>query len=154
ATALDRHRPDISFGDVGSMGGPINDRLRQLGYNVVDVGFGHRAAEDSKYADRTAETSARLLEWLQSGGAMPDVAELEEDLTNREFAFDSKDRLLMESKKQMKASLGRSPDDMDALLLTFASRTAVNLLRLNAEEEEDLFPTAGKPAKVTRYEPF
>src|SRR5699024_11689450 len=126
ATALDRHRPDISFGDVGSMGGPINDRLRQLGYNVVDVGFGHRAEEDSKYADRTAEMSARLLEWLQSGGAMPDVEELEEDLTNREVTCDSKDRLLMESKKQMKERIGRCPDDKDALLLTVETRTDAN----------------------------
>lgn len=154
ATVLDRHRPDICFGDVGSMGGPINDRLRQLGYNVVDVGFGHRAEEDSKFADRTSEMSSRLLEWMQSGGALPDVEELEEDLTNREFTFDSKDRLLMESKRHMKQRIGRSPDDMDAMLLTFASKTAVNLLKLNAEDEDDLFPYAGEPAKVRRYEPF
>lgn len=127
STVLDRHRPDTIFGDVGSMGGPINDRLRQLNYNVLDVGFGENAQDEKKYADRTSEMSYRCLDWLLKGGCLPSVPELEQDLTTREFTHDGKDRLLMESKKMMKRRIGRSPDDMDALLLTFAAPVAASL---------------------------
>lgn len=154
AMVLDRHRPDICFGDVGSMGGPINDRLRQLGHNVIDVGFGHRAEEEAKYADRTSEMSARLLQWMQSGGAIPDLEMLEEDLTNREFSHDSKDRLIMESKRHMKARIGRSPDDMDALLLTFASKTVETMISANMEDVHEDFNNSYSSGRVGRYEPF
>lgn len=117
---LDDHQPDYIFGDVGSMGGPINDRLRQLGYNVIDVGFGENAQDEVHYENMTAEMSSRLLEWMQRGGAIPDVEALEDDLTGREFSHNKREQLVMESKKAMKKRLKRSPDDMDALLLTFA----------------------------------
>lgn len=159
ATVLDRHMPDKIFGDVGSMGGPINDRLRQLGYNVDDVGFGHNALDDRKYADRTSEMSGKLLEWLNEGGCLPYVPELEADLTSREFTHDSKDRLLMESKKMMKRRLGRSPDDMDALLLTFAAPVA----RLERHRDDRLPGVRGaqddydlweSPQSADKYHPF
>lgn len=154
STILNRHRPDVTFGDVGSMGGPINDRLRQLGHNVLDVGFGHTAEDSKKYADRTSEMSARLLEWLYAEGCLPDLPELETALTEREFSHDKDDRLLMESKKIMKKRLGWSPDDMDALLLTFASEVAAEL-----DEYEDFGEYArtghweGR-SEVTPYNPF
>lgn len=154
SSILNRHRPDVTFGDVGSMGGPINDRLRQLGHNVIDVGFGHNAEDGKKYADRTSEMSARLLEWLYAEGCLPDLSELETALTEREFSHDKDDRLLMESKKQMKKRLGWSPDDMDAMLLTFASEVAAEL-----DEYEDFGEYArtghweGR-SEVTPYNPF
>lgn len=117
---LARVRPDITFGDVGSMGGPINDRLRELGYKVVDIGFGWKADDEKHYVNKTAEMSKRLLQWLQSGGALLDNDELERELVGREYDHDDKDRLRMERKKDFKKRLGYSPDWMDALLLTFA----------------------------------
>lgn len=128
ATVLDRHQPDLTFIDVGSMGGPIGDRLRQLGYPVIDVGFGHKAQNERLYPNRTSEMAARLLEWLQAGGCLPDVPELEQDLTERMLMpFDARDRLVIEKKEAMKKRLGRSPDDSDALFLTFASTVARRL---------------------------
>jgi hypothetical protein len=157
-TVLDRHRPDHIFGDVGSMGGPINDRLRQLGYDILDVGFGENAQDEQLYADRTSEMSYRLLEWLLNGGALPFVNELEQDLTAREFTHDKRDRLIMESKKMMKRRLGRSPDDMDALLLTFASKVAVSLpegvqrgLEAPGHRDHDFYTP---PAAARGYHPF
>lgn len=148
---LNRHRPDIVFGDVGSMGGPINDRLRQLGHAVVDVGFGHNAEDSAKYADRTSEMCARALDWMMQGGCLPDIPELEAGLTEREFTHDGKDRLLMESKKLMKRRLGWSPDDMDALLLTFASEVAAEF----AEEEDfDEYTRTGHWNEVDAIRPY
>ena len=120
AQLLDRHIPDVTFLDVGSMGGPIGDRLRQLGYHVIDVGFGHKATDEARYVNKTAEMGQRCLDWMINGGAIPDDTQLEEELTSRSFWHDDIDRLALQRKKDMKKHLGVSPDWSDALYLTFA----------------------------------
>jgi hypothetical protein len=117
---LDRHKPDVTFSDVGAMGGPIGDRLRQLGYHVIDVGFGHDADSKTRYANKATEMWARMRDWLMNGGSIQDDNALDEELTNREYGHDKKDRLILESKKDMKKRIGHSPDWADALALTFA----------------------------------
>lgn len=117
---FDRHKPDVVFMDKGSMGGPVGDRLRQLGYNVVDVGFGENADDERLYKSRTAEMGARCKQWLMDGGSIPDDNQLELELTSRDFGHNDKDQLLLEKKKEMKKRLGVSPDWADALYLTFA----------------------------------
>lgn len=119
---FDRHRPHVIFLDKGSMGGPIGDRLRQLGYNVVDVGFGDNAADEKHYKSRTAEMWDRMRRWLYNGGAIKDHPDLEADLTGREFYHNDKDQLVMERKRDMKARGLASPDWGDALCLTFAEQ--------------------------------
>lgn len=121
---LDRHKPDHSFIDVTGIGGPIGDRLRQLGYAVTDVGFGHTATEDKKYADKASEMGMNCRDWLINGGCIIDDSTLEADLTEREYFHDSKDRLKVEPKDEMKKRLGRSCDYSDALYLTFAHPVA------------------------------
>ena len=117
---LDRHKPDVSFLDVGSMGGPIGDRLRQLGYHVIDIGFGHNATAERMYADKATEMWSRMRQWMIEGGSIPDDPELEVELTSREYQHDKRDRLQLEPKKEMKKRIGHSPDWADALALTFA----------------------------------
>lgn len=117
---LDRHKPDVTFIDVTGIGGPIGDRLRQLGYHVIDVGFGHKADDELKFANKTAEMGYRCRQWIQDGGAIPDDPQLEEELTTRDYWHDNKDRLVLESKDALKERLGVSPDWADALYLTFA----------------------------------
>ena len=117
---LDRHKPDVAFMDKGSMGGPVADRLRQLGYHVIDVGFGDNAADVKHYKMRTAEMGARCRQWLLDGGAIPNDTQLELELTAREFGHNDKDQLVLERKKDMKKRIGVSPDWADALYLTFA----------------------------------
>lgn len=120
ADVINRHKPDVTFVDQGAMGGPIGDRLRQLGYNVIDVGFGDNASDEVKYKSRTAEMWARMREWLYRGGAIKDNPRLEKELTDRMYGHNDKDQLLMERKKDMKARGLSSPDWADALALTFA----------------------------------
>ena len=118
---FDRHKPDVIFMDVGSMGGPIGDRMRQLGYHVIDIGFGEKADDEKHYSNRTAEMGVRCKEWLMSGGALPDDAQLEKELTARDFWHNRRDQLVLEPKDEVKKRLGpnSSPDWADALYLTF-----------------------------------
>ena len=103
----------------GSIGGPIADRLRQLGHqNVVDVQFGG-GAPDPPHANMRAYMWGRLRDWLPRG-AIDQGAHLEMDLTGPGYRHDKRDRLVLESKEDMKKRGVDSPDDRDALALTFA----------------------------------
>ena len=104
----------------GSIGGPIADRLRQLGHrNVVDVQFGGESP-DPKYANFRAYMWGRMRDALGAGLAIDTAAALEVDLTGPGYFHDKRDRLLLESKEQMKKRGLDSPDDGDALAMTFA----------------------------------
>jgi hypothetical protein len=117
---LDRHKPDVTFVDETGIGGPILDRLVQLGYHAIGVGFGENATDEKHFKSRTAEMGYRCRQWLMEGGSIPDDIQLEEELTTRDYWHNDKDQLVLESKKDMKKRIGVSPDWADALYLTFA----------------------------------
>jgi hypothetical protein len=112
--------PDAIFVDETGLGGPIVDRLRQLGLNVFGVNFGSSAMDKQHNVNRAAEMWFRMREWLIAGGAIKDHPELEMDLTARGFSHNAKDQLVLESKDDMKKRDLASPDWGDALALTFA----------------------------------
>lgn len=117
---FDRHKPDYIFLDETGIGGPMLDRLNQLGYNVTGVNFGGKADDEKHYSNKTSEMGARMRQWLMEGGSIPNDPQLEEELTAREYFHDDKDRLVLERKKDMKKRIGCSPDWADSLYLTFA----------------------------------
>ena len=104
----------------GSVGGPVADRLRQLEFkHVYDVQFGGESP-DPKMANMRAYMWSKMRDWLRAGGGIDSSAVLESDLVGPGFHHDKQDRLLLESKESMKARELDSPDDADALALTFA----------------------------------
>jgi hypothetical protein len=68
---------------------------------------------------------ADVRDWL-GGGAIDRDPELFRDLTSPEYDFfgKAKDALMLESKESMKSRGLHSPDDGDALALTFAVKVA------------------------------
>jgi hypothetical protein len=116
----DGRRLTTMFIDATGIGGPIGDRLRQLGHdNVVDVQFGAQSP-DSQCANMRAYMWTRLRDWLRDRGAIPSDARLEQDLIGPGYTHDKQDRVVLESKEHLKARGVASPDDADALALTFA----------------------------------
>lgn len=122
---IDEYRPDGVFIDQG-MGSGVVDILRSRRYKCVEVAFGAKA-ENPEYMNKRVEMYARLRDWLP-GGAIDGSHELFVDLTAVEYGYQG-DRLRLESKDDLKARIGRSPDDGDALALTFAGRVARSDLR-------------------------
>jgi hypothetical protein len=106
------------FIDVG-MGAGVIDRLRQLGESPIEVNFGGKAT-DGQAANKRAEMWLRMKKWLESGAGIPDDRDLRADLIGVEYGFDARDKILLEKKEDMKRRGLPSPDDGDALALTFA----------------------------------
>lgn len=120
---IEKNRPVKVFVDVGGLGAGVVDRLNELGHKdvVVSVNAGAKALDDQKYYNKRAEMWALLAEWLQDiPVSIPDNDSLHADLCGIKYSFDSNSRLVMEKKEDMKKRGVRSPDEGDALALTFA----------------------------------
>lgn len=136
--------------DGGGVGGGVIDKLKQIGYNVNEVAFGGTATDKNKYSNKTTEMWDRMRAWIRTG-SIPDMEELEQELVGREYGFVANDRLMLESKKDMKKRGLPSPDHGDALALTFATQVARrdtlhfrrnNFPRRQAVSEYDIYEDA------------
>ncbi len=127
AHLIDQFDPDAVFIDAGSGAGVI-DRLRELGYKIHEVWFGSKSEQD-EYADHRTEMWAKLRDWL--GGAMIDHdQDLIDDLTGPEYEFMGReDKIKLESKEKMKKRGLASPDNADALAVTFHAKVARKTLQ-------------------------
>jgi hypothetical protein len=126
---IELERPARMFIDVGGVGAGICDRLREMGYKdiVTPVNFGSApftpAEEDhGGPANRRAEMWQRSREWLQDpcGVSVPDSDTLQADACAPGYRFDSRSRLLLEQKDSIRGRGLQSPDEWDAVALTFA----------------------------------
>lgn len=111
------------FLDSAGIAGSIGHRLRQLGHrNVVEVNFG-ADSPDAKYAYFRDYMWGKMKEWLLLGGIDSDP-QLETDLAGPGYTHNKKIQVKLESKDDMKKRGLDSPDDGDALALTFAHQIA------------------------------
>ena len=97
AREIDQFRPDGVFIDAGRGEGVI-DRLRQLGYRVMEINFGMKATDSAKYANKRSEMWDRIREWLEAGAAIPNDSELKSELASPTYKFDAAGRLVLEPK--------------------------------------------------------
>ncbi len=119
AQAWSKWGADAAFiDDTGGYGAGWIDALIGLGRDPVGVQFSGKPL-DPRYTNKRAEMWFEMVEWIKRGGALPDNPELMADLVAPTYTFKG-DKLQLESKDQIKARLGRSPDLGDALALTFA----------------------------------
>lgn len=118
-TLAQRHKPDAFFFDGTGVGGPVGDRIHQLGYSVIEIQFGG-SSPDPKYANMRAYMWGQMREALKGGVAIPDDPDLEAQLAGPQYQHDKHDRLVLESKESMKKRGLSSPDDADALAMTYA----------------------------------
>lgn len=121
AALIDEHRPDAVCIDAGNGTGVI-DRLREMGYRVIEVWFGSSAHEEG-WADFRTELWARVRDWLP-GGCIDDDSDLKDDLVGPEYEYDKLERIKLEAKEKMKRRGLASPDNGDALAVTFATKVS------------------------------
>lgn len=122
-------KPARVFVDVGGIGAGVVDLLHDwLGTEIVRaVNFGGEPIEPPNLEgggprNRRAEMWMLSKEWLSdpAGADLPDSDSLQADACAPSYKYDSSSRLLLESKEDMKRRGVRSPDEWDAVALTFA----------------------------------
>jgi hypothetical protein len=123
---VNSHEPDAVFVDGTGIGWGVVDRLSQLGCSAVrGIDFGSGADRNDsvdamvRYANKRAEMWGHMKEWCKFG-CLPDDRDLRADLTNVEYGYDAANAILLERKDDMRRRGLASPDDGDALALTFA----------------------------------
>jgi hypothetical protein len=118
------HKVAMLFLDSAGIAGPIASRLRDLGHrNVAEVNFGADSPDEKMRYYRDCMW-ARMKEWLGTA-AIDTSPRLELDLQMPGLRPDRKQRIWLESKEDIKKRCeGKSPDDGDALALTFAQHVA------------------------------
>ena len=119
--AMIRYKADMTFIDAGVMGAGVIDRIKQLGYNnISEVYFQGNALHEQRFENIRAEMYFKMLEWLKSGGAIPDMPELKSELSIVEYKFSKHGKIILQPKEEIKEKIGKSPDLADGLALTFA----------------------------------
>lgn len=122
--------PDMMFIDAGG-GADLADRLHELGYKdrVKAIYFGSSPLDEARYKNKRGEMWGLVAEWLNDENLevdIPDDDELQADLMASPYDRDSHDRVVLWRKEKIKKQYGFSPDDGDALGLTFAEPVIKN----------------------------
>lgn len=135
---MEEHEPARTFVDVGGLGAGIVDLLKSWGKDVVPVNFGGEPQDEVIFLpdgtkqpgarNRRAEMWMRSRDWLsEEGGAdIPDRDNLQADACGPGYKYDANQRVQLESKEEMRKRGIRSPDEWDALALTFAEPVGVS----------------------------
>lgn len=108
----------VNIDASGGFGTGVIDFLRDKGYEAEEVHFSSKPFNDT-YFNRRAEIYGELRDWLNGEVSIPDEDDIETDLCS--FGYTHRgEKILLESKSDVKKRIRRSPDIGDALALTFA----------------------------------
>ncbi len=123
---------DVSIDDTG-VGGGVTDRLREDGREPNAINFGERADDRDRFANARTELYWRLREALRPdsrdehlalAGAPREAVGAIKQATKVRYKFTGDGRIQLESKDEIRKRIGRSPDEADALVLTYATATS------------------------------
>jgi hypothetical protein len=140
ALAVKEFRAAVTFVDGVGVGAGVVDRLRQLGYEVIEVNAGSKPTDTELYYNKRAEMWDRVRSWLRSGADIPVDPELRTALIGLEFGFDDKERIRLERKIDMKKRGLDSPDEGDSLAHTFAEELG-DMKRQSFEPDDNFEPS-------------
>jgi hypothetical protein len=143
---IDQEKPVKVYIDVIGIGAGVVDRLREMGYDIVEgIAVSRSANEKNKFVNLRAELWHDMKEWFMQDMPVqvPNEEELLRDLTSLGFKYDSNGRLKIESKDDLKARGMPSCDTADALMLTFSlghyAQSATTVSRIMPPPQKGMF---------------
>lgn len=123
AECIDKYKPDGVFVEGDGVGGGVIDILREYGYRVIEVTAGGGAENKETYANHRTELWGRVRDWLP-GASLPSDSGLADDLAAPRYDYSLKGQLKLEPKDRMKKRGYASPNNADALAMTFSRSVA------------------------------
>ena len=147
-------RADGIFIDGGGVGGGVVDNVRNMNLHCYDVQFGGKpddfgtvtGNQGERYANKRAEMYGACRAWLK-GASLPEDPELKAQFLSITYTFNARDEIILTSKEVMMRDGRPSPDDLDALVLTFAYPLA-------AHPEAGYLGAGHAPLVESEYNPF
>lgn len=131
-TTPSRYRPVEIYVDAIGLGGPIADRLEELGLPIVQVNVSEVAAMTDRYVRLRDELWYNVRHWFEpmdvrcpTKDEMPLIEKMVHELASVESEIMSNGKLQVESKEKLKRRGVKSPNLADALCLTFAGDGAI-----------------------------
>lgn len=138
---IDKDKPAKVFIDVGGVGGGVVDILESWGEPYEDIikaiSFGEAPQDEYDYnisddkiaagpLNRRAEMWMRSKDWLETVGgvSVPDEDSIQADACSPSYKYNINNKLVLESKEEMRRKLLMSPDEWDGIALTFAEPVA------------------------------
>jgi phage terminase large subunit len=121
------------------------DVMRAAGHSPIAVEF-DKPSPNPSFGNMRAQCWMKLADWVKEGGCLPESPGLIAELTAPTYFFTG-GKFMLEPKDQIKKRLGRSPDEAEALALTFAL----------PDMPGDLMARAGITVKRTKpieYDPY
>jgi len=139
----DQYRADAVFIDYG-YGTGLKSVGDNWGRNWQLIQFGS-GSTDPQMANKRGEMYNAVKTWLKDGGQL-DSQDVADELSAAEYKVRLKDsRILLQSKEEIKETLGRSPNEADALALTFA---------FPVMKTQGSLPGQQQGRAVTDYDPY
>lgn len=128
---IDNDDPAKVFIDVGGIGGGVVDILESWGGKYAKsckpINFGEEpqdeySSEGGGPLNRRAEMWLRSKEWLETtaGVDLPDSDAIQADACSPGYKYNINNKLVLEAKEEMRRKKLVSPDEWDAIALTFA----------------------------------
>ena len=119
-------RPEAIFVDSIGVGAGLADRLRELDVPAVAVSVSESPAIKAKFMRLRDELFWKAREWFEERSCqIPNDPTLIQELTAIRYKFQSRGKMKVESKDEMKRRGQRSPDVADAFVMTFAQEGAL-----------------------------
>jgi len=117
---IDAEQPDTFLVDTIGIGWAVEGGLRDKKGALVEAADARRTADNSdKYWNKRAEIYDRLREAFEKGLiSIPDDRDLKDQLGAIKCEY-KQSKLVIQDKRKIKKSLGHSPDEADALAMTF-----------------------------------
>jgi hypothetical protein len=140
----------IQIDGTGGYGAGVIDIMRDAGFTIAEVQFAGEPF-DPKFYNKRAEIIYTFCEHVKSGASIPDDPLLIAEASTATYTY-KKDRIMVEEKDQMKARLGRSPDNLDAAACTHAYPVSATRATREALFPFDMQQQIGKSR--TDYDPL
>ena len=144
--------------------GPIGSRIYGLlraylddhpsAFYLIGVRSSDRAYRDPQLYDRVRdELWARLAEWMRADGAIVSDAKLAQELHAPKWASGLNGKLKATDKRELKKTIGRSPDRADALALSVWEPLSLTAEQRQAQPVAEPAHAAYEPSAHAAYEP-
>ena len=118
---IDAEHPDVVRVDTIGIGWAIEGNLREKKGAIVEAADSRRTADDpERFVNKRAEMYWNLREVFEKGLiSIPDDIDFKNELGATRTELDNRGRIKIIEKKKIKKEIGHSPDEADALALTF-----------------------------------